>query len=266
MRVLLIGDIVGRDGRRAVKALVPELRREYGCCFCIANAENSAGGAGLRAGCVTDIAEAVDVVTAGDHVWDQRDFLHEIRSLSNVVRPANVCPEQPGRGYQLVNIPIGGQICVITVLGRIFMNNMAQCPFAAVDRILKEVAGRTRTIFVDIHAEATSEKIAMGRYLDGRVTAVFGTHTHVQTADEQIFPGGTAHITDIGMVGAEESVLGREVAPVVHRFRTGMPARFKVAGGPMVLNGAVVTFDGETGRATAIERVRRVWRNQEGAP
>lgn len=260
MRVLIIGDLVGKGARRAVCDLVPALRREFGCAFCIANAENIAGGAGLTANCIQELKKhGVDVVTSGDHVWDQRDFIHEIQSLPFVLRPENLGANQPGRGVLVCNIPIGGRICVINLLGRVFLNFLGDNPFVAADRVLEEVKGKTDCIFVDFHAEATSEKIAMGRYLEGRVTAVWGTHTHVPTADERILPGGTAYLTDVGMVGGRDSVLGREIKPVMQRFVSGMPARFKVVEDQILLQGAVIDFEPKTGRATAIERIERYW-------
>ncbi len=258
MKILLIGDIVGKGGRRAAQDLIPELRREYNCSFCIANAENSAGGAGVTRKIVeTLLNSGVDVLTSGDHVWDQKDFVQEIASCPKLLRPANFDSRQPGKGYGLFNVPIGGVICVINLIGRVFISKNAENPFTEVDRILEEIGDRASTIFVDFHAEATSEKIAMGRHLDGRVTAVYGTHTHVQTADEQIFPGRTAFICDLGMVGGRESILGREITPVLRTFTTGLPSHYKVVEKNIVLNGAVVEFDRETGRAVSITRITR---------
>ena len=258
MKVLLIGDVVGRQGRKAVQEVVPQLRQEFGCSFCIANGENMAGGMGLNeSSCVELMNHGVDAITSGDHVWDQREFISQIAALSFVLRPANLPAGQPGRGHSLFKLPNCAPICVVNLLGQIFMRLPADNPFVVVNRILDEVQAETKSIFVDIHAEATSEKIALGRFLDGRVTAVFGTHTHVPTADETVLPGGTAYLTDLGMAGAAESVLGRAVEPVVQRFSTGLPARFDVADGEMLVSGAIVTFDPETGRASEITRVAR---------
>ncbi len=257
MRLLFVGDIVGKGGREAVTAFVPALRREYGCDLCVANAENSAGGSGLTRRCLVELTGAgVDVCTSGDHVWDQREFVHDVGRLTQVLRPANVHPGQPGRGHGLFTGSNGRTIGVVCLLGRTFMNGLADCPFQAADRIVTELRQVTPVILVDIHAEATSEKIALGRYLDGRVTAVLGTHTHVPTADETIFPNGTAFQCDVGMVGSRESVLGRDLAPVLQRFSTGMPARFTVADHHIRLHATVVTVN-DYGRATAIERVVR---------
>ena len=260
LKILIVGDVVGKGGRRAVDALVPQLRREFGVAFCVINGENIAGGAGITANCANSLHRSgADVITTGDHIWDQRTFRNEIQGMKTVLRPANLPESQPGCGYGIFSIPIGGKICVMSLLGRVFMGLHSNCPFAAADKIIKEVSGRVNAIVVDFHAEATSEKIAMGRFLDGRATVVFGTHTHVPTADEQVFPGGTAYITDVGMVGAAESILGRDVKAVVHRFSTGMPARFTVVEDGIELHGIVVTFDAETGKASAIERVKRAY-------
>lgn len=257
MKILFIGDIVGKGGREAVAVLVPELRQEFGCDFCVANAENMAGGSGITRRCLNELAAAkVDVFTSGDHIWDQREFVEEIALIPNVLRPANVYPGQPGRGYGLFAGPNGSEVGVLCLLGRTFMNGMADCPFQAADRIVTELRARTPFIVVDIHAEATSEKIALGRYLDGRVSAVLGTHTHVPTADEVVLPRGTAFQCDVGMVGSRESVLGRDLQPVLQRFATGMPARFTVNDHHIRLHATVVTLDPQ-GHTTAIERVRR---------
>jgi len=257
MRILFVGDIVGKGGRKAVTAWVPQLRTEFGCDFCIANGENMAGGGGLSKRCLEELSHAeVDVFTSGDHVWDQRDFVTEIQHQPAVLRPANVHPDQPGRGHGVFMGTNGIPVAVINLLGRTFMNSLADCPFQAVDRILPQLQHKARIVVVDFHAEATSEKIAMGRYLDGRVTAVLGTHTHVATADEDVFPGGTAFQCDVGMVGGRDSVLGRDLRPVLQRFSTGMPARFTVTTSGIRLNATVVDV-GNNGRAVRIERVVR---------
>ncbi len=260
MKILLVGDIVGKGGRRAACKLIPRLRTELGCCYCIANGENVAGGAGLTAKCVEELkSNGVDTITTGDHIWDQKDFVNDVKRYPYVLRPANFSLQQPGRGYGIYNIPIGGTICVINVIGRVFIGRSSDNPFDAVDRILDEMNHRTKIIFVDFHGEATSEKIAMGRHLDGRVTAVFGTHTHVPTADSRVFPGGTAFQCDLGMVGSRQSIIGRDINSVVASFKTGMPARFKVIDKDIELNGAVVEFDPTTGRAKHIERVYQTY-------
>jgi metallophosphoesterase (TIGR00282 family) len=257
MKVLFVGDIVGKGGRRAVVDLVPGLVAEYRCGFVVANGENMAGGGGMTKRCLDDMADAgVDVFTGGDHMWDQRELPGEIPGLGNVLRPANVYAQQPGRGYGLFTAEDGQPVGVVCLLGRTFMNSQADCPFAAADRIVQELSQTTRRIIVDIHAEATSEKTALARFLDGRVSAVLGTHTHVPTADQQIFPGETAFQCDVGMVGARESVLGRDISAVIKRFHTGMPSRFTVVNKGIRLHATVVSV-GDDGRATGIERVVR---------
>ena len=259
MRLLLIGDLVGRGGRRAVVALAPLLRAELGCGLVVVNGENMAGGNGMNRKCLAELSGVVDVVTSGDHVWDQRDFVADVAAFSHVLRPANLPPMQPGRGWGVFAGTDGTEVAVINLLGRTFMAAGADCPFRAADAILKELAGRTRLILVDLHAEASSEKTPLARYLVGRVRAVLGTHTHVPTADEQIFPGGTAFQCDVGMVGARESILGRAVAPVVKRFATGMPAQFTVVETGIRLHATWVEANPITGRASAIGRVCRDW-------
>ncbi|MDD3694643.1 MAG: TIGR00282 family metallophosphoesterase [Lentisphaeria bacterium] len=257
MKILFIGDIVGKGGREAVRALTPGLRREYGCDFCIANAENIAGGSGMNKNCLQALFDGeVDVCTSGDHVWDQKQFAAEIESLPNVLRPANYPGTQPGKGYGVYTSESGQQVAVLCLLGRTFMAVGAECPFAAAERIVPELKKITPLIVIDFHAEASSEKIALGRFLDGQVSAVLGTHTHVPTADQQVFPGGTAFQCDVGMVGARESVIGRALQPVIARFRHSMPQRFSVVEKGIRLHGCVVSVD-DKGRARGIERVLR---------
>ena len=261
MNLLFIGDIVGKGGRKAVKELVPKLRQEFNCSFCVVNGENSASGSGINDKCIEDIFDkggVVDVITLGDHVWAQKSFENEIKSKKNVLRPANLNPKQPGLGYNIFRVPAGGEVAVINLLGTVFMKEGIWCPFAEVEKILEKIPSRIKCIFVDFHAEATSEKIAMGRFLDGKVTAVLGTHTHVQTADAVILPGGTAYITDTGMVGADRSVLGREVEDVIFKFTDGMPRRLNVVEkGLMRLDAVVVSYNMTTGKATDIKSVSR---------
>lgn len=256
MRILFIGDIVGGSGRNAVKSLMGELRAEYQFDFCIANGENMAGGSGFTAKCLHDLdGSGVDVFTGGDHTWDQKEFQDEINGFPKVLRPANVSALQPGRGYGIFDAGNGVKVGVINLLGRTFMGGMSNCPFESANGIVDEMRRTTPVIIVDFHGEATSDKIALGRFLDGRVTAVLGTHTHVPTADEQIFPGGTAFQCDVGMVGSRESILGRDMGFIIQRYRTGMPVRFPVAERAVRLNCTVVTLDESTGKATGIERV-----------
>jgi metallophosphoesterase (TIGR00282 family) len=258
MKVLIVGDVVGKGGRHAARRLIPELRDELDCHFCVCNGENIAGGAGLTAKCVNELhRNGADVVTSGDHVWGQKGFEQEINELPFVLRPSNLDSEQPGIGYGVFTSEEGIQVAVINLIGRVFIGLASNCPFREVDYILDKLDKSVDVIIVDFHAEATSEKIAMGRHLDGRVSCVYGTHTHVQTSDNTVFPGGTAYITDVGMVGGVESILGRDIEPVVYNFVTGMKARFKVTETGIRLHGAMVTIDSETGRATSIERVVR---------
>ena len=259
LRILFVGDVVGHGGRRAVSKLIPGLLDEYNCDFCIVNGENMAGGNGMTHNCIQEISNCgIDVFTSGDHVWDQRGFSTEIINMPNVLRPANLPEEQPGRGFGIFtsrknNYKVG----VLNLLGRVFVGMSSNCPFAAAERIVAEMRKECKVIIVDMHAEATSEKIAMGRFLDGKVSAVLGTHTHVPTADQQIFPGKTAFISDVGMVGSRESILGRQIEPVLSKFRFGMPKRFTVNDADIRLHGVVISVDEKTGKASGIERVMR---------
>lgn len=255
MKVLMLGDVVGGPGRRMLKTHLSQIRRELGLAAVIVNAENAAAGSGITVPLAREIFEAgADAITLGDHAWGQKDFAPTIGQVSNLVRPANFPPEAPGKGWCLVTTPLC-RFAVVNLLGRVFMQG-ADCPFHAMDAILREIP-RDVPVFVDFHAEATSEKIALARYLDGRVTAVVGTHTHVQTSDAFVFPGGTAFQSDLGMTGPWFSSIGRKFEPVLQKFTTGIPARFDVAEGPATLEGAVITFDPATRKATAIEAFRR---------
>ena len=254
MKVLMIGDVVGSPGRNIFKREVPRLRRELGLAAVIVNAENAAAGSGITAALAKEFLEAgADAVTLGDHTWGQKEFPGQIGSVDRLVRPANYPSDCPGKGWTLVTLPTC-QIAVVNIQGRVFMNPV-DCPFKTMDRILNEIP-KNVPVFVDFHAEATSEKITLGYYLDGRVTAVCGTHTHVQTSDTLVLPKGTAYLTDLGMTGPYVSSIGRDLKPVTRRFITGMPSRFDVADGPCVLEGAVIDFDPATKVASAIETVR----------
>ncbi len=259
MKMMFIGDIVGSGGRKAVMELVPELRRKHNLSLVIANAENSAAGSGITANIARELSKVVDVITTGDHVWDQKGFDSEVGTLGNFVRPANYHPNQPGCGWKIFNNPAGGDFAVIALQGQLFMRECAKSPFIAVQEILNAIPVRIKNIFVDFHAEATSEKRAMGYLLEGKVTAVFGTHTHIQTADEQVLPGGTAIIADAGMVGGVRSVLGRDVDAVLLKFTSGMPNRLPVVENNIMLNAVIVTYDYNTGRASAIERISEIY-------
>lgn len=255
-RLLFIGDIVGRPGREAIHSVVPRLRHDYAPDFVVANAENSASGAGLTGRLAQELlACGVDALTLGDHVWDQRGFENEIDSLDKVCRPANLPRAQPGRSFIILTSPEGFRLGLFTLLGRVFVGMPSDCPFAAADQMVEDLRPRCDSIFCEIHAEATAEKIALSWHLDGRVALVAGTHTHVPTADARLLPRGTAAITDVGMTGPHASVLGRSVGPVVEKFRDGMPRRFEIAEGDVRLNGVLVDLDPSTGLATRIQRI-----------
>jgi len=255
MRILMVGDIVGGPGRTVFARTALRLRQAKAVDFIVANAENAAGGKGLTRALAEELfAAGADVLTLGDHAWDQRGFVSEIAGLPAVVRPANFTPSAPGRGFVTVEKK-GVRVTVIALVGRVFMNP-TDCPFRAVDAILTKEPALGKVILVDMHAEATSEKIAMSRFLDGRVTAVCGTHTHVQTADERLMPGGTGAITDLGMTGPKDSVIGRSAEAVLRTFQTGLPSKFEVADGDVELDGVLLDVDPATGRCRAIKRVR----------
>lgn len=255
IKLLFIGDIVGEPGRKAVREILPKLRAQHGLHFVVANGENSAGGNGITPRLAVEIFSAgVDVITTGDHLWDQKEVMQLLAGEPRFVRPLNYPPGTPGQGSVVIRPPGQTPIGVMNLQGRVFMTPM-DCPFAAASREVERLRAQTPIIFVDIHAEATSEKIALARMLDGQVSAVVGTHTHVQTADEQIFPGGTAYLTDAGFTGPHESVIGREIAPVLRRFLTGMPQRFEVARGRVLLQGVVIEIAAATGKAVSIQRV-----------
>lgn len=257
MNILFIGDIVGKPGRQAVAALVPKLRRERHLDLVIANGENCAHGAGLTASTVAELLNSgVDVITTGDHVWDQKGSEEIIDRELRLVRPLNYAPSVPGRGSTIVNVAERFSVAVVNLVGRVFMPSACECPFRTVKAEVSRLRKQTSVIIVDFHAEATSEKVALGWFLDGQVSAVIGTHTHVATADERILPQGTAYISDAGMCGPQDSVLGREVEPVIKRFVTQMPQRLEVATGHAILCGVIVDIDEDTGRARGIERLR----------
>lgn len=255
MKILFIGDIVGQPGRRAVKNLLPRLKLRHALDFVVANGENSAGGNGITQGTANELLEAgVDVITSGDHVWDQKEIMEMIDKESRFLRPLNYPPGVPGRGAAVFELPGKPPVGILNVQGRTFMPALEN-PFEMAEAAVWKLREKAKVILVDMHAEATSEKIAMGRMLDGLVSAVVGTHTHVQTADEQIFPGGTAFLCDAGFTGPHESILGREIEPVIRRFKTSMPQRFEVARGRIMLQGVLLEVDENTGRAVSIVRV-----------
>lgn len=256
MNILFVGDVVGKPGRNAVAAIVPKLRRERALDLVIANGENSAHGAGLTASTVNELLKSgVDLITSGDHTWDQKEIYEVIEQEQRLIRPLNFSPSAPGRGSTVISVDGKTNVGVINLIGRVFMP-ANDCPFRAAEAEVTRLRRKTNVIIVDIHAEATSEKIAMARFLDGKVSAVLGTHTHVTTADEQIFPKGTAYISDVGMCGPHESVLGRDIEAVLRRFLTQMPQKMEVATGDVALNAVIVDVDENSGRARNIERIR----------
>jgi hypothetical protein len=255
MKILFIGDIFAKPGRELVRRALPAILEQRDIDFVIANVENSAAGFGVTG----DIAEVilscgVDVMTSGNHVWDKKEVLDYVPRQPRLLRPANFPAGVPGRGAYLGTTRSGEPVGVVNVMGRVFMAPLDD-PFAVVLKEIEALRAETRVILVDLHAEATSEKIAMGWHLDGRATAVVGTHTHVQTADERVLPNGTAYITDVGMTGPQDSIIGIEIAPALNRFVTGLPAKFEVAAGNPRLHAVVITADAATGRASAIERL-----------
>jgi hypothetical protein len=255
VKILFIGDIVGEPGRKAVTTLVPSLRRQHDIDLVIANGENSAGGSGITPRTAEEIFSAgVDVMTTGDHLWDQKEVTALLQNEPRFLRPLNYPRGTVGQGSRLFQPENRPPFAVMNLQGRTFMPDLDN-PFAAVQPAVAELRKQTKVIFIDFHAEATSEKIAFARMLDGQVSAVIGTHTHVQTADEQIFPGGTAFLCDAGFTGPHESVLGREIEPIIRRFLTNTPQRFEVAQGRVLLQGALIDVDDDTGKARRILRI-----------
>jgi metallophosphoesterase (TIGR00282 family) len=256
MRIVFFGDVVGRPGRRAVGIVLRQLKREESVDFVVANGENAAGGKGIDPGSAEELQDAgVDVITTGNHVWQNRDIIPYLAENGRVLRPLNFAPGTPGAGWVVRTARGGTAVAVVNLIGRVFMGP-ADCPFRAVDVVLPEIRAAAPVILVDMHAEATSEKVGMGRFLDGRVSAVIGSHTHVQTADEAVLAGGTAVLSDAGMCGPEDSILGVRTDRVLDRFVRQMPVRFEVASGPVVVHGAIVDVDASNGRASAIRRIR----------
>jgi len=245
----VIGDVIGRPGRRAIEALVPKLRQEYGIDLVVANGENAAGGIGLTPATASELFRSgVDIITSGNHIWHYREIIPYLEGNVPLLRPLNFPPGVPGKGYVYFK-----DVLVVNLMGRTFMSEI-DCPFRAMDKLLEEVQPKPKTTIVDFHAEATSEKNALAKYLDGRVSLVAGTHTHVGTIDARILPQGTAFITDVGMVGPEDSVIGDDARAAISRFLTGMPHRLSVGKGPIIFNSILVETD-ESGRALEIRRI-----------
>ena len=254
MKILMIGDVVGGPGRRMLKKHLHAVRIAKGLAAVVVNAENCAAGSGITAALAKEIFESgADAITLGDHTWGQKEFAGQIGTLEGIVRPANFPQECPGRGWCMVTLPTF-RFAVLNLVGRVFMNP-ADCPFKAADRALAEIP-KDVPVLVDFHAEATSEKITLGHYLDGRVAAVVGTHTHVQTSDAMLLPKGTAYLSDLGMTGPYISSIGRDLKAVTRRLVTGMPSRFEVAEGPSTLEGAIIDINTATRAATSIELFR----------
>jgi hypothetical protein len=254
MNVLMVGDVFGESGRAALARLLPRLRQEHAIDFCVVNVENAASGFGVTPQmCRQFLADGADVMTSGNHIWDRKEIVEYITKENLLLRPANFPTGTPGVGS--ITVKAGPhRVAVLNLMGRVFMSAI-ECPFRTADALVPELRRETPIVLVDAHCEATSESQALGWYLDGRVSAVVGTHRHVQTADERVLPGGTAYITDLGMTGPTEGVIGVDRDLIIQRFVSQMPVRFEPAKGPAALHGAVITLDPETGRASAIRRL-----------
>lgn len=255
MRILFIGDIIGKKGRRTVKEVIYKVIEEHQVDLCLANGENAAGGFGITPGVAEELFDQpVDILTSGNHIWDRKEIIDYIEKEKCLLRPANYPQEAPGRGSIIFTTASGLKVGILNLEGRVFVSNI-ECPFKTADREITALKKQTPIIIVDFHAEATSEKTAMGWFLDGKVSAVVGTHTHVQTADERILPGGTAYITDVGMTGPRDSVIGIKKEQVLERFLTNVPQRFECAGGQGMFCAVIIDVDENTGHANTIERL-----------
>jgi hypothetical protein len=255
LNILIIADIVGRPGRRAIKGLLPGIQKEHNIDFVIANAENAAGGRGLTRQVMNELlGSGIDVLTMGNHVWDNKEIYSFVDDEFRLVRPVNFPPYCPGQGYHIYTGGINKKIAVINAMGRIFLSPL-DCPFRTIEEVIKEIQEQSDIIIVDFHAEATSEKLAMGYYFDGKVTAVLGTHTHIQTADERILPRGTAYISDLGMTGPQESILGMDKDMVINKIIYQRPVRLEVAGGTAILQGVMLRIDDSNNQVQEIIRI-----------
>ncbi|MBL7131214.1 MAG: TIGR00282 family metallophosphoesterase [Candidatus Omnitrophica bacterium] len=256
MKILLIGDVVGSPGRDAVRQILPKIKKAQAVDFTITNAENSAGGTGITPRVANDLFNSgSDVLTSGDHIWRRQEVLEIIDSNDRLLRPLNLPSSSPGRGYSLYKTESDITVAVVSLLGRVFIEAATVSPFIAIREVIPKLKKETNIIIVDFHAEATSEKIAMGWFLDGEVSCVLGTHTHVQTADEHILPKGTGYITDVGMTGPFDSVIGRKKEKIIERFLTGMPIRFELSKEDVRLQAVIVEIDEKTGKSISIKRV-----------
>jgi metallophosphoesterase (TIGR00282 family) len=255
MKILMVGDIMGSPGRTIFARTATRMKADKRADFIVVNGENAAGGKGMNGKMAEEFfAAGADVITLGDHAWNQKDLMEYIQDERKVIRPSNFPPGNPGRG--LVTVSCGDvKITVINLIGRVFMNNQYDCPFREADKLLS-APGLGKVVLVDFHAEATSEKNAMGHFLDGRVTAVVGTHTHVQTSDARILPKGTAYLTDLGMTGPKDSIIGCRKEPIIHRFQTSLPVKFEVASEDVSLEGVLIDVDESTGKPRKISLVR----------
>lgn len=258
MKVLFLGDVFGKPGREILKKELLTVIKENEVDIVIANGENAAGGIGITpAICETFLDMGIDVVTSGNHIYKKKEIYDYIVQQPRLLKPANYPPGTPGRGYYIISDKGNNKVAVINICGRVFLENL-DCPFRCIDKILEHIKGETSIIIVDFHAEATSEKVAMGWYLDGRVSALVGTHTHIQTADERVLPGGTAYITDVGMVGPRDSVIGVKKENIIERFLKSMPQRFTVAEDDCMINAVVIDIDERIGKANSIRRINLV--------
>jgi hypothetical protein len=252
LKILAIGDVIGKPGRRAVKQFLPGLINEFDIKFVVANGENSAHGIGITLNTARELHESgVDALTTGNHVWAQREMIQSLDSDPRIIRPLNFPPAAPGRGFAIF-----GDVMVVNLIGRVFVGQF-DCPFRTMDSLLSTITPLPAIIIVDFHAEATSEKVALGRYLDGRVSAMVGTHTHIGTTDARVLPGGTAYVTDIGMVGPVDSIIGDDVDNVLNSFLTGLPHKLSVGKGRVAFDAMLMDIDEKTGRARSIQRIRR---------
>ena len=257
MRILFIGDVVGEPGRRAIRELVPKLKSSEKLDFVIANSENIAAGSGVTPSLADELFDSgVDVLTSGDHIWKRKEVLDYIGTSNRLLRPANYPEGAPGLGATVIKSESGESVGVINLIGRVFMQSV-DCPFKIAKKEVESLKRKSRIIIVDMHAEATSEKVALGWYLDGEVSAVIGTHTHIQTADEKILPGGTAFISDAGMTGPYDGVIGRKKEQILARFLSQMPTKFEMAEGDIQLHGVVIDIDDKTGKADSIKRIQK---------
>ncbi|MFC1644169.1 TIGR00282 family metallophosphoesterase [Candidatus Omnitrophota bacterium] len=256
MRIVFIGDIVGKPGREIIRKLLRDLKKKEKADCVIANGENAAGGSGITPRIAEELFDSgIDVLTSGDHIWKKKEIYDFLETTDHLIRPANYPGSVPGKGSTVVNIKDLGKIGVVNLIGRVFMEAV-DCPFERARKEVEKIRKETPVIIVDMHAEATSEKVAMGWYLDGTVSAVVGTHTHIQTADEKILPGGTAYITDCGMTGPYDSVIGRKKEQILTRFLTQLPARFEMATEGVEMHGVAIEVDEKEGKARSIKRIQ----------